>query len=226
MQRHDDRQTPVRIRPAGLDDGRATRHDAGHRSATSGHQHLARRAHRRRRQPPQRPALVAGFSFLDTAARHSAKSRAFNPPCQFPGSSVVERRTVNPLVAGSNPARGANLSAAPSRSRASRYGSPQYCGSLLRTASSGSPPRRVARRRRWPALSPPSRFQRASAACAASWSSGAFRADPAGPDTLRRESASVSDTCETSGRTSWQVTRSNRISSAGSSPFKPSLRRA
>ena len=27
---------------------------------------------------------------------------------EFPGSSVVERRTVNPLVGGSNPSRGAN----------------------------------------------------------------------------------------------------------------------
>ncbi len=27
----------------------------------------------------------------------------------FPGSSVVERRTVNPLVGGSNPSRGANF---------------------------------------------------------------------------------------------------------------------
>ena len=46
--------------------------------------------------------------FLDTAARDYAKSRAFDTPYAFPGSSVVERRTVNPLVAGSSPARGAN----------------------------------------------------------------------------------------------------------------------
>ncbi len=29
--------------------------------------------------------------------------------CEFPGSSVVERRTVNPLVGGSNPSRGAKF---------------------------------------------------------------------------------------------------------------------
>jgi hypothetical protein len=56
-----------------------------------------------------RMALPAAGLFLDTTGPLSAKSRAFKEPLMFPGSSVVERRTVNPLVAGSSPARGANL---------------------------------------------------------------------------------------------------------------------
>lgn len=47
------------------------------------------------------------LGFLDTAAPHYAKSRAFDLAHLFPGSSVVERRTVNALVGGSNPSRGA-----------------------------------------------------------------------------------------------------------------------
>lgn len=50
---------------------------------------------------------LKSLRFLDTAAPHYAKSRAFDLTHLFPGSSVVERRTVNPLVAGSSPARGA-----------------------------------------------------------------------------------------------------------------------
>jgi hypothetical protein len=44
--------------------------------------------------------------FLDLNARLPDNPRLF----RFPGSSVVERRTVNPLVGGSNPSRGANKS--------------------------------------------------------------------------------------------------------------------
>src|ERR1700733_5481158 len=41
-----------------------------------------------------------------TSVRGFPTIRAFS---KFPGSSVVERRTVNPLVGGSNPSRGANF---------------------------------------------------------------------------------------------------------------------
>src|SRR3979490_535696 len=41
-----------------------------------------------------------------TSRRCFPTIRAFS---EFPGSSVVERRTVNPLVGGSNPSRGANF---------------------------------------------------------------------------------------------------------------------
>ena len=54
--------------------------------------------------------LTSRLFFLDTPAEHSAESRSFNLSPMFLGSSVVERRTVNPLVGGSNPSRGANLS--------------------------------------------------------------------------------------------------------------------
>ena len=54
-----------------------------------------------------RSALSAGAligrCFLDLQARLPDNPRLF----RFPGSSVVERRTVNPLVGGSNPSRGA-----------------------------------------------------------------------------------------------------------------------
>ena len=42
--------------------------------------------------------------FLDLNARLPDNPRL----SRFPGSSVVERRTVNPLVGGSNPSRGAS----------------------------------------------------------------------------------------------------------------------
>jgi hypothetical protein len=48
---------------------------------------------------------AAGRCFLDLQARLPDNPRLF----RFPGSSVVERRTVNPLVGGSNPSRGANF---------------------------------------------------------------------------------------------------------------------
>ncbi len=51
-----------------------------------------------------RPCLVARW-FLDLNARLPDNPRLF----RFPGSSVVERRTVNPLVGGSNPSRGATF---------------------------------------------------------------------------------------------------------------------
>ena len=44
-------------------------------------------------------------TFLDLQARLPDNPRL----SAFPGSSVVERRTVNPLVGGSNPSRGANF---------------------------------------------------------------------------------------------------------------------
>ena len=49
------------------------------------------------------PAQVTRDSL--TCARAFPTIRASS---EFPGSSVVERRTVNPLVGGSNPSRGAN----------------------------------------------------------------------------------------------------------------------
>jgi hypothetical protein len=48
-------------------------------------------------------AFVIARWFLDLNARLPDNPRLF----RFPGSSVVERRTVNPLVGGSNPSRGA-----------------------------------------------------------------------------------------------------------------------
>jgi hypothetical protein len=50
-------------------------------------------------------AWLIARSFLDLNARLPDNPRLF----RFPGSSVVERRTVNPLVGGSNPSRGATL---------------------------------------------------------------------------------------------------------------------
>jgi hypothetical protein len=49
-------------------------------------------------------ACVIEGLFLDLNAPLPDNPRLF----RFPGSSVVERRTVNPLVGGSNPSRGAS----------------------------------------------------------------------------------------------------------------------
>src|SRR3979490_3274495 len=52
-------------------------------------------------------------------SRDSLTSRRCFPTirasCEFPGSSVVERRTVNPLVGGSNPSRGAKGQKGPAK---------------------------------------------------------------------------------------------------------------
>src|SRR5580698_5990823 len=47
----------------------------------------------------------AGF----TSLTWTAPFPTIRASCEFPGSSVVQRRTVNPLVGGSNPSRGATF---------------------------------------------------------------------------------------------------------------------
>jgi hypothetical protein len=53
------------------------------------------------------PTASSGTPDSLTSPRRFPTIRASS---EFPGSSVVERRTVNPLVGGSNPSRGANKS--------------------------------------------------------------------------------------------------------------------
>ena len=109
------------VRGTGLDDGRATRHEPLRGCKAPFHEHVARRAHSGRREPPQCASLGLNRRLLQCeraiAAELSRHSLTLTRPFRriarlqtcipFPGSSVVERRTVNPLVAGSSPARGA-----------------------------------------------------------------------------------------------------------------------
>ena len=61
---------------------------------------------------PLMPVVATGrfasvSSLTPMAALSKIAALRLSPSQVFPGSSVVERRTVNPLVAGSSPARGA-----------------------------------------------------------------------------------------------------------------------
>src|ERR1700735_4514463 len=57
--------------------------------------------------PTPSPAISSAGTY--TSLTWGAAFPTIRASSEFPGSSVVERRTVNPLVGGSNPSRGAKL---------------------------------------------------------------------------------------------------------------------